>query len=183
MSQEQLSQEEMIENMEEDLENDKSNTYYFYAQQGCTEAMFRLGMRNDIFVRDPTIKPLDWLQRAAEHGHAEAWCALGWRYSTHTCYGGLKNDEKAIMCYEKAADMGIAAAYYELAVYYNEGRQVELDEKKAFEYFLKAAELGSPDALISLSTIYKNGNSVVEKDFEKAFDYAQKAYAELRKEF
>ena len=31
-----------------------------------------------------------------------------------------------------------------------------------------------------LSYIYKKGNSVVEKDLEKAFDYAQKAYTELK---
>ncbi len=173
-----MSQEQLIQEMEEELEDLKAETYYEYANKGCIEAMFLLGTSDYTF---DDIEPAEWLQRAIDQGHAEAWYALGCQYSIPEFAGGLEDDEKEIMCYHKAADMGVAAAYYELGIHYNQGWKVELDKKKAFEYFTKAAELGSPDALSILSHIYKTGNSVVEKDLEKALEYAQKAYIELEK--
>lgn len=175
-----MDQEQLIQNMEEELEDIKAETYYEYAKQGCVEAMFLLGTSDYTF---DDIQPAEWLQQAIDQGHSKAWYALGCQYSIPKFAGGLEDDEKEIMCYHKASELGVAEAYYELGIHYNQGWKVELDKKKAFEYFTKAAELGSPDALSILSHIYKTGNSVVEKDLEKALEYAQKAYTELRKEF
>lgn len=179
MSQEQLSQEEMIEEMENELEDEleytKARTYYEYAKKGCVEAMYLLGTSDYIF---DDMEPYEWLQRAIDQGRAKAWYALGCQYSIPKFSGGLEDDEKEIMCYHKAAELGVAEAYYELGVHYNQGWKVKLDEKKAFEYFMKAAEMKLPDALNVLSYIYKKGNSVVEKDLEKALEYAQMAYIE-----
>ena len=172
-----MDQEQLIQKMEEELEDIKAETYYEYAKQGCVEAMFLLGTSDYTF---DNIEPVEWLQRAIDQGHAKAWYALGCQYSIPKFAGGLEDDEKEIMCYHKAAELGVAEAYYELGVHYNQGWKVELDEKKAFEYFMKAAEMNLPEALDVLSYIYKKGNSVVEKDLEKAFDYAQKAYTELK---
>ena len=58
--------------------------------------------------------------------------------------------------------------------------ELEKLDYKRIEYFMKAAEMNLQEALDVLSYIYKKGNSVVEKDLEKAFDYAQKAYTELK---
>lgn len=181
MSQEQLSQEEMIEEMENELEDEleytKARTYYEYAKKGCIEAMYLLGTNDYIF---DDMEPYEWLQRAIDQGHAKAWYALGCQYSIPKFSGGLEDDEKEIMCYHKAAELGVAEAYYELGVHYNQGWKVELDEKKAFEYFTKAAEAGLPDALWMLACIYRSGNSVVEKNEEKAFEYAREAYYGLK---
>jgi len=172
-----MNQEQLIQKMEEELEDIKAETYYEYAKQGCVEAMFLLGTSDYTF---DNIEPVEWLQRAIDKGHAKAWYALGCQYSIPKFAGGLEDDEKEFMCYHKAAELGVAEAYYELGVHYNQGWKVELDEKKAFEYFMKAAEMNLPEALDVLSYIYKKGNSVVEKDLEKAFDYAQKAFNELQ---
>ena len=172
-----MNQEQLIQKMEEELEDIKAETYYEYAKQGCAEAMFLLGTSDYTF---DNIEPVEWLQRAIDQGHAKAWYALGCQYSIPKFAGGLEDDEKEFICYHKAAELGVAEAYYELGVHYNQGWKVELDEKKAFEYFMKAAEMNLPEALDVLSYIYKKGNSVVEKDLEKAFDYAQKAYTELK---
>ena len=177
MSQEQLSQEEMIEEMEEELEDLKAQTYYEYARNGCVEAMFLLGTSDYTF---DDIEPEEWLKRAIDQGHAKAWYALGCQYSIPKFAGGLEDDEKEFMCYHKAAELGVAEAYYELGIHYNQGWKVELDKKKAFEYFTKAAEAGLPDALWMLACIYRSGNSVVEKNEEKAFEYAREAYYGLK---
>jgi len=172
-----MNQEQLIQEMEEKLEDIKAETYYEYAKQGCVEAMYLLGTSYYTF---DNIEPVEWLQRAIDQGHAKAWYALGCQYSIPKFAGGLEDDEKEIMCYHKAAELGVAEAYYELGIHYNQGWKVELDKKKAFEYFMKAAEMNLPEALDVLSYIYKKGNSVVEKDLEKAFDYAQKAFNELQ---
>lgn len=177
-----MDQEKLIQKMEEELEEIgmdfcQAEIYYNYAKKGCVEAMYHLGTTDFVF---DGIEPYEWLQRATEHGHKKAWFALGCQYSIPEFAGGLEDDEKEIMCYQKAADLGVAEAYYELGIHYKEGWKVELNEKKAFECFTKAAELGSTDALITLSIMYKKGNSIVEKDFEKAFEYAYEAYNKLR---
>lgn len=177
MDQEQLNQEMEIELEELGMDFRQAEVYYEYAKKGCVEAMYLLGTSDYTF---DDIEPAEWLQRAIDRGHAKAWYALGCQYSIPKFAGGLEDDEKEFICYHKAAELGVAEAYYELGVHYNQGWKVELDEKKAFEYFTKAAELGSPDALSILSYIYKTGNSVVEKDLEKALEYAQKAYTELK---
>ena len=170
-----MNQKQLIQKMEEELEDIKAETYYEYAKQGCAEAMFLLGTSYYTF---DNIEPVEWLQRAIDQGHAKAWYALGCQYSIPKFAGGLEDDEKEFMCYHKAAELGVAEAYYELGVHYNQGWKVERDEKKAFEYFMKAAEMNLPEALNVLSYIYKKGNSVVEKDLEKALEYAEMAYIE-----
>jgi TPR repeat protein len=170
-----MNQKQLIQKMEEELEDIKAETYYEYAKQGCAEAMFLLGTSYYTF---DNIEPVEWLQRAIDQGHAKAWYALGCQYSIPKFAGGLEDDEKEFMCYHKAAELGVAEAYYELGVHYNQGWKVERDEKKAFEYFMKAAEMNLPEALNVLTYIYKKGNSVVEKDLEKALEYAEMAYIE-----
>lgn len=170
-----MNQEQLIQKMEEELEDIKAETYYEYAKQGCAEAMFLLGTSYYTF---DNIEPVEWLQRAIDQGHAKAWYALGCQYSIPKFAGGLEDDEKEFICYHKAAELGVAEAYYELGVHNNQGWKVERDEKKAFEYFMKAAEMNLPEALNVLSYIYKKGNSVVEKDLEKALEYAERAYIE-----
>lgn len=179
-----MNQEQLKEEMLNALEEQKDEGWFFvqeeifeeYAEKGCVEAMYRLGkLYYDEGMED---HGLAWFTTASEHGHAEAFCKLGHIYSAGFPFGVKEDWEKAWSCYLKAAELGDAYANYEIGVHYNQGWNIELDEKKAFEYFMKAAEMKLPDALNVLSYIYKKGNSVVEKDLEKALEYAQMAYIE-----
>lgn len=74
----------------------------------------------------------------------------------------VADEEKAREAYDKAAD------------YYNDG-----NNKKAFEYFLKAAEVGLPDAMSVMGQIYDGrlSDDVVEADEKRAFEWFAKAAA------
>src|SRR5260364_342265 len=62
----------------------------------------------------------------------------------------------------------------ELGYNYEHGIGVEKDEKKCFEYYMKAAELGNAVAIVNVGNCYQNGDGV-EKDEKKAFEYYKKA--------
>lgn len=61
----------------------------------------------------------------------------------------------------------------------------EGNEEKAFECYMKAAEMGDTDAYYNVANAYLNGEGV-ERDFDKAFEWYQKAsdsgdtYAKLK---
>ncbi|MFL6630705.1 MAG: DUF6396 domain-containing protein [Massilia sp.] len=65
--------------------------------------------------------------------------------------------DKAVEIVRMAVAAGQAWGYYDLGVAYEHGYGgVPYDEKIAWAYYLKAAELGSPDAQMALATAYQN---------------------------
>lgn len=58
-------------------------------------------------------------------------------------------------------------------MYYN-GEGVEQDYAEAMEWFEKAAEQGSAEAMYAMGYMYHNGEGV-EQDAEKAAEWGQKA--------
>lgn len=62
------------------------------------------------------------------------------------------------------------ASYYDLGNIYSR----EVSDEKAFEYYMKAAELGYTPAYFVVAAAYLNGKGV-ERDFDKAFEWFQKA--------
>lgn len=65
--------------------------------------------------------------------------------------------EKSIEIVRMAVNAGQAWGYYDLGVAYEYGYGgVPFDQKIAWAYFLKAAELGSPDAQLTLASAYGN---------------------------
>ncbi|RIB05600.1 hypothetical protein C2G38_2047481, partial [Gigaspora rosea] len=57
---------------------------------------------------------------------------------------------------------------------YQHGIGVEKDEKKAFEYYIKAAELGNSDAMNDLFLCYYYGIGV-ERNYQKSFEYCKRS--------
>ncbi|MBQ8790289.1 MAG: sel1 repeat family protein [Ruminiclostridium sp.] len=118
-----------------------------------------------------------WFCKAAEKGQADAIYYIGNFYWHPDGWDLVEpSNEKAIEYYTKAAELGSAKAMSELGKQYLQGTvAVEKDEVKAFELFQKAAKLGESEGYYWLAMCYKYGSGV-EKDFEKAFNYAIKAY-------
>jgi len=79
-----------------------------------------------------------------------------------------ENLEKAKHWLTKAGNQGHALALLELA------RLHPFETKEAFKTYIKAADLGLPEAQLSLGIIYDKGMGIVQ-DFEKAFYWYQKA--------
>ena len=92
-----------------------------------------------------------------------------------------RSDEAMRLYEEISTEKKDGASYVDLAqTYSSEGK-----EEKAFECYVKAAEMGYTDAFYSVANAYLNGDGV-EKDYDKAFEWFQKAvgsgdtYAKLK---
>lgn len=63
---------------------------------------------------------------------------------------------------------------FSLAKIYEEGRDVEQDFVKAFDYYLRATEFGHIGAMYNVGSLYENGEGVTQ-DFTKAAEYYMQA--------
>ena len=167
--------EELIEGMQENSFCMKEDYLLEEVNNGNIDAMYLLGKLN--WESDYIGEAFEWFSKAAEKGQADATYFIGNFYWHPTGWGFVEpSNEKAIEYYEKAAELGSAMAMSELGKQYLQGTvAVEKDEVKAFELFQKAAELGNSEGYYWLAMCYQYGSGV-EKDFEKAFNYAIKAY-------
>lgn len=149
------------------------------AEAGDAEAQFALGMmhrdgfnydKDGKFLNDETI---EWLQKAANQGHAKAQFNLAAAYSFGR--GVPKDTAKAMELYQKAAAQGNSDAQYHLAtVYYKGNNGVTKDLAKAAELFQSAAAQGNVNAQGRLGGMYLKGEGV-PKDLAKAAEWWHKA--------
>jgi TPR repeat protein len=71
--------------------------------------------------------------------------------------------EKAVKCFEKAADAGHAEAMFRLAQCYGKGNGVEKDEEKAFNFLKRSADAGNAKA--KFMTVSKDADeNVISRD-------------------
>ncbi|EJK65611.1 hypothetical protein THAOC_13511 [Thalassiosira oceanica] len=74
-------------------------------------------------------------------------------------YGLAKDVTRAVELYERAAELGVKEAHYNLGVTYNEGTDVEKDTAKAFRHFEAAAMSGDVYSRFNLGAAeYNAGN-------------------------
>ncbi len=83
-------------------------------------------------------------------------------------------DTEAVARFREAAEEGHAAAAYELAQAYREGRGTEQDDAKAAHWFATAAERGDPRAQYLLGAAYYGGAGVGQ-DYQIAAFWLGKA--------
>ena len=109
-------------------------------------------------------KSIPALKMAASMESPYAINELGYYYATGE--GGMsKNIEKAEELYQKAADMGLMKAWYNLGCLWFERKWYE----KAANAFEKAAKDNIPEALFNLAICYQYGLGVT-KNIDKAAD-------------
>lgn len=141
----------------EDVE--KSIIYFQKAiENGNRHALWHLGKLylTGTKVEKDVDKGLDYIFKAAEAGLTKAQIMLADLYKKGKFV--QQNNEKYIEWLEKAAEndeYDIPIYKYALEIY--TGKLIPKDEKKAFKYFLKAAELGLPSAQFYVGYFYKNG--------------------------
>ena len=116
---------------------------------------------------------LQLLQNAAERGHVQAQNRLA------ICYGkghlGVPKDEKrAIIWYEKAAEQNYPAAQYNLGIKLYQGIGLEKDETKSVYWYQRASEKGSVEAQFNLGVCYDKGEGVVS-DIQTAVKWYEKS--------
>ena len=111
---------------------------------GCVLAAHKRGMRDCPFCRTPTShksQTLAMIRNRADAGDPVAIWHLGnkYRFGQH---GLVKDVTKAVELYERAAELGVKGAHYNVGCLYGEGTQVEKDTAKAFRHYEAAAMCG-----------------------------------------
>lgn len=99
---------------------------------------------------------IDWLSRAAIHGHPESMRRLA-SYYNRGCSVLEQNLKIAFQWYQKAAEQGDAYSQYNLGVFYQSGRGIPIDLEAAFQWFLHAAQGNDADAMCSVANYYLHG--------------------------
>jgi len=137
----------------------KAMTWYEKAAKaGQAEGYYNLGVCYDIGMgaTADAAKALQNYQQAADMGMALAMYKLSSIFISGS--GTDKDAAKGIAWLEKAINAGVAAAANDLGVVYLTGLLGQKkDEKKALSLFMKAADLGSLEAVKSIAGMHKNG--------------------------
>lgn len=158
------------------------------AESGDARAESDLGaiyLKGGDGVSKNAAKAIDWYQKAAAQGNADAQYALALCYaelglwntglSVPDCANAVpKDDAKADAWLQKAATQGLASAQYSLGQRYRLGEGVPKDAGKAFEWTKRAAVQGMPSAQAWLGVAYQAGDGV-SANFAKAAEWYQKA--------
>lgn len=91
-----------------------------------------------------------------------------------------KDDRTAFGHFKTAAEQGDAEAQYRLSRCYSEGKGVDIDEGKAFEWAMKAAESGDAKAQCVVGLAYLKGSGIPE-DIGEGKNWGRKAINGLLK--
>lgn len=118
-------------------------------------------------------KAFDAYTEGANKGEVECFARLGFCYET----GYVKIDiQKAIECYAKASDLGVAAAARSLGELYYLNTPIEDSEienvKNALKYYERAFYLGDIEVAKKIGFIYLNNEEL--KDVPKAIEWYEK---------
>ena len=141
--------------------------YEMAAKQNNTAGMTNLA---NLYLRENKLKkakPLLVKAAEKEYGYAQYLLAMNFFYYKH------ENNKEALHWLERAASNDEPYALYQLGLYYAE----KADLAKSIQYYQRAAELNSGDALLELYYIYGEGIGV-EQDDDKALFFLKKV-AEL----
>lgn len=134
------------------------------AIQGDSEAMATLGAI--YFSFNNLEESLGWTQKAVELNDSLGQVNLGYMYATGK---GLPVDkDMAVILLNKSLKQNQPQAFFIMGTLYAEGDKIfKRNDKKAFEFYLQAANLGHGKAQNNVATWYFNGR-FINKDSEEA---------------
>lgn len=130
----------------------------YYMQQAASTQIYR--------------EKVDWYQKAAEQGLAEAQLKLGLCYDNGL--GVLKNYTNAIYWYKRASEQGYYKAKNNLACTYVDGHGCKHENTEAINLYKEASLDGSVYAQYNLGTCFLFGYGV-NKNPDTAFTWYKKA--------
>jgi len=127
------------------------------AMEGDDYSQFMVGRYNE--VNGDKEKAVEWYQKSAAQGCDDAQEALD-----------------ALSGKSSRSSSGPGAEFYDQAESFRYGYEGKEDIYKAFEYYLKAAEMGHAEAQYELAELYNEGEGV-EEDKDKALQWYHKSAA------
>jgi len=132
----------------------------------CSGCIYTMAMNEDKdicpFCRMPEAasdeEAMQRMKKLMDKGNPESILGIGGYYAFG--YNGLQqNWAKSNELMLKAGDLGCSKGYYNLAMSYEQGDGVEVDMKKAKEYYEQAAMMGNVEAKYDLGSLEgKSGN-------------------------
>jgi hypothetical protein len=105
---------------------------------------------------------------AADQDHAESVANLGLCYARDELPLWTKDVAKAIACFRRAGEQGVALAQTCLGVYYKNGEGVPRDAGRAVALYRLAAEQGNREAEYNLSKCYYYGDGCDRDRYQAA---------------
>lgn len=117
---------------------------------------------------------MQFLINVAKQGSLDALCQLGFCYQ-YGLRGGIIQKNKAVVCYQIAAEKNHTHAQYLLGDCYFNGSGVPLDESLAYFWFSKAAEKNHAEAQNKLGECFQDGLGVVENKTNAFQEYEKSA--------
>jgi len=149
----------------------KVNDLIKKADMGDKDTQFAVGSAYDFGQGAPRdgAKAKKYYLMAAEQGHAEAQNSLG------SIFEAEGNYTEAASWYYQATQQNHPLAINSIAHYYLQGMGVPQDKNKGIELYIKAANLGMPQAMYNLGVIYIVGE-IVEKDVPKGCVWVIRAH-------
>ena len=152
------------------------DNYVIAANKGNIEAMVKVG---EYFWSGKVIdqdyeQAFLWWKKAADEGSADGMYHVGFAYAN-----GIYMEQNYVFArkwFEDAGE-GHAKALDWLGYLHQKGFGVPQSDEKAFEYYLKSADLGCDHAMNQVGIAYENGRGC-QKDITKAIEWYTKADAE-----
>jgi uncharacterized protein len=140
------------------------------AESGDVNAQFRVANAYDSGRGAPRNREeaTRWYTLAANQGHPQAQNSLG------SVYQERKEFTEAILWYQKAAEQNLPIALNNLGYMHDLGLGVPQSRKKAFEHYLRAANLGWSESMWNLTIMYASAQ-IGEKDMYSACIWANRA--------
>ena len=117
-------------------------------------------------VEKDYLKAMEWYQKAAAQGNANAQNNIGVLYENGG-FGVEQDYSKAMEWYQKATLQGVARAQYHIGILYLNGLGVPQNSEKAIEWLKKAAEQGDEDAKKELEKLSRLPNQQVSESKDR----------------
>lgn len=157
------------------LSNNKLGIEYYEksAELGYAKAASELG-RKYLYaeggIEKSTKKGLAWLKQAATMGDTDAHLKLSYAYFGHN---GVKEDQDiAVFHSRKAAELGDAVGYQNMASANNDPKSKFYNRALAAEQYKLGAEAGNKYSMYALALMYLDGKDI-ESDYQKAFELSE----------
>ncbi|PLT21465.1 hypothetical protein CXF62_10040 [Psychrobacter sp. MES7-P7E] len=150
--------EEWLDNFNFDIES--LNSLDSLANSQNINAMFLLGTYYYQVQRYELSR--NWLERAANQGHAGAMNQLAWIYREGL---GVNEDlDYAVVWHRYSAEANYPRAMTNLAYLYSIGKGVEKDLETSARWYKRAAELNSASGIYAVAVYYLNGTGGMPKN-------------------
>ena len=119
-----------------------TDIYQVMAETGNTDAQFVFGKRlqNGKGINCDLVKAHKWIKLAADKGHPQAQNALG--FILEIGYGVPKNPTIAVSYYLRASVQGDGPSMYNIALCYQEGREIPQDNTQYITWMKCSRDAG-----------------------------------------